>query len=70
MTEYYTSRKQGKIFVHSVWVGSYFIAVKFNDNKRILPFSPYMEKRFKSYEEAASALNDYAEAHQLQEVEL
>lgn len=68
MTEYFTSRKQGKLFVHSIWRGSWFIAVKFENNPRVIPFSPYMHQRFKSYEEAETVLKDYAEAHQLQEV--
>lgn len=69
MTEYYTARKQGVIFVHSIWRGSWFIAVKFSNNpQRVLPFSPYMETRFRTVEEAESELHDYAIAHHLEEV--
>lgn len=70
MTEYYTARKQGKIFVHSIWSGSWFIAVKFDNNSKVMPFSPYMDRRFRSYEDAEKVLLEYANAHHLEEVTL
>lgn len=66
MKTYITANGTGKLFVHSVWNGSWFIAVKFASTGRIIPFSPYMHVRFKTYQDAEDTLNEYAEVHNLQ----
>lgn len=65
MTEYSTARNAGRIFVHSIWANSYFIAVQFEDHGKIIPFSPFMNKRFKSEAEAAAVLDEYARTRNL-----
>lgn len=68
MTQYYTAKKAGRIFVHSVWRGSWFVAVQFWDNRKVVPFVPFIGDRFSSYEAASDALEDYAKTHRLEAI--
>lgn len=68
---YHTKRGAGKIYVKSVWLGKYFIAVSFPQRsphpyERV--FAPFKGMTFYDSESAEKALADYAAAHELQEV--
>lgn len=68
MTDYYTAKKAGRLFIHSVWRGSWFVAVQFWNNHKIVPFVPFIGQRFQTYEEASAALEDYAKTHRLEAI--
>lgn len=69
--KYQTKRGAGIIFVKSVWLGVYFIAVSFPQKsshpyERV--FAPFKGMTFYDLASAEKALQDYAEEHGLQEV--